>query len=121
MPRDAGVGGILSFGPRVSVPALHVAGEADALVPASTTELLAGHFDGAVIFKHEGGHAVPGNGPFRAAARQFVAPFFAAAQAEPAGDAAAPASAPAVDQAAAAGEVPPACAPGAVNGSPAAD
>ncbi|KAG8462304.1 hypothetical protein KFE25_012124 [Diacronema lutheri] len=98
LPRDEQVGTLLRNGPHVPVPTLHVCGDADALVPPGATEALSACFAAPLIFRHNGGHAVPGNAQFRSAARAFVEGPFAAANAGAAparAPAAAPAAAPA--------------------------
>ncbi|KAJ1616927.1 serine hydrolase FSH [Pavlovales sp. CCMP2436] len=79
IPRDESVSRLLRAGPKLAVATLHCCGEADTLVPASVTGELASLFEAPVVFKHTGGHVVPGNAPFRAAIKLFVEPHYAAA------------------------------------------
>lgn len=82
IPRDERVGAVLRAGPPVAVATMHVCGELDALVAPEQTEALSTHFEGARVFKHSGGHAIPGNAEFRNAARAFIQPHYETANAK---------------------------------------
>lgn len=80
VPRDDQASEVLRTNSPVPVATLHVCGESDALVSPQLTEALSTCFAAATIFRHEGGHAIPGNSLFRNTVKSFIAPHFAAVQ-----------------------------------------
>ena len=57
---------------RVPLPSLHVMGENDQLVAATSSRRLSDCFAGATLHYHEGGHLVPSSADFRALLKDFV-------------------------------------------------
>jgi hypothetical protein len=70
MPRHADL-----FRHKLTVPSVHVAGRADAIVPRRDSLLLADRFADPLIIEHPGGHVIPADSAVTAPIADFLAGF----------------------------------------------
>ena len=81
MPQHAGL-----FRHKLTVPSVHVAGRADAIVPRRDSLLLADRFADPLIIEHPSGHVIPSGTAVTAPITSFLARFSHDAGAAPALD-----------------------------------
>jgi pimeloyl-ACP methyl ester carboxylesterase len=70
MPQHAAL-----FRHKLTVPSVHVTGQADAIVPRRDSLLLADRFADPLIIEHPGGHVIPGEPAVTAPIAGFLAGF----------------------------------------------
>jgi dienelactone hydrolase len=63
------------FRHKIAVPSVHVAGQADTIVPRRDSLLLADRFADPLVIEHPGGHVIPGDSAVTAPIAGFLARF----------------------------------------------